>query len=85
MEYYICVGTKIFRGKMLCASEIGLYHPVVARVKDYTRENPHQLLYNVNMYMLYTHQIIMCILWLLDLIENLDLEECHFLKLTIKL
>ena len=75
---------KNFRGKMLCASEIGLYHTVVARVKNYTRGNTRQLLYNVNMYMLYTHQI-MCILYLLDLIENLDLEECHFLKLTIKL
>ena len=70
---------------MLCASEIGLYHPVVARVKDYTRENTRRLLYNVNMYMLYTHQIIMCILYLLDLIENLDLEESHSLKLHIEL
>ena len=70
--------TKFFRGKILCASEIGLYHPVVARVKDYTRGNTRQLLYNVNMYMLNTHQIIMCILCLLDLIENLDLEEPHF-------
>ena len=49
------VGTKIFRGKMLCASEIGLYHPDVARVQDYTRENTRQLLYYVNMHMLYTH------------------------------
>ena len=72
------VGTKNFRGKILCASEIGLYHRVVARVKDYTRENTRQLLYNVNMYMLNTHQIIMCILCLLDLIEILDLEEPHF-------
>ena len=51
------VGTKIFRGKMLCASEIILYLPVVTRVKDYTRENTRQLLYNVNMYVLYTHKL----------------------------
>ena len=47
--YMITVGTKFFRGEILCASEIRLYHPVVARVKDYTRENTRQSLYNVKM------------------------------------
>ena len=40
---YVTVGTKNFRGKMSCASEIGLYHLVVMRVKDYTRENTRHI------------------------------------------
>ena len=68
------VGTKIFRGKMLCASEIGLYYPVVVRVKDYTQGNTRELLYNVNMCMLYSHQTIACILS--DFCSVTCLREC---------
>ena len=57
---------------MLCASEIGLYHPVVARVKDYTRGNTLQLLYNVAKYVY--HQTIICILS--DVCSVTCLREC---------
>ena len=62
---------------MLCASEIGLYHPVVARVKDYTRENTRRLFLIVqrkNVYVIHSPNNNY-ILYLLDLIENLDLQN----------
>ena len=68
------VGTKFFRGKMLCASEIGLYHLDGARVKDCTRGNTRQLLYNVNMCILCTRQTIICILS--DVCSVTSLRKC---------